>query len=181
VTRDVLTDRQAQVMDLILEGLIPKEIAVRLRPRISERQVKKHLYSARDALGCATVPAAAARWQQLRSRRARRRRRTRRWGWRDRPTSSRGRAPRPHRRGGGPAARREPGADVDVGEIRRDRGHGSKPRWLEASKRWQARYTRPDGIRKGVYSTIPGPKGARECERKRDAAIEAAAAGSTRP
>lgn len=71
MTRDVLTDRQAQVMDLILEGLIPKEIATRLRPRISERQVKAHLYGARDALGCTTIPAAAARWQLVRSRRPR--------------------------------------------------------------------------------------------------------------
>ena len=68
--------------------------------------------------------------------------------------------------------------DPAVGELRRERGTGGTPRWLDDSNRWQARYTTPDGRRKAVYSTIPGPKGERACAKKRDDVLEALAAGS---
>lgn len=66
-----------------------------------------------------------------------------------------------------------------MGEIRRDKGTGSRPRWLETSRRWQARYVGADGVRRSVYSTIPGPKGEKECARKRDEALRATEAGLT--
>lgn len=64
-----------------------------------------------------------------------------------------------------------------VGEIRRDRGTGTKPRWLASSKRWQARYVATDGKRKAVYSTIPGPAGEKACAKLRDELIRATEAG----
>lgn len=66
---------------------------------------------------------------------------------------------------------------VDVGELRRDKGTGTAPRWLEASHRWQARYVAADGRRRSVYSSIPGAAGAKACAKLRDEAITAAAAG----
>lgn len=64
-----------------------------------------------------------------------------------------------------------------VGDIRRDKGTGTAPRWLAASNRWQARYTAADGRRRSVYSPVPGPAGAKACAKLRDEAIAAAAAG----
>lgn len=65
----------------------------------------------------------------------------------------------------------------DVGELRRDKGTGSEPRWLAESKRWQARYVTPDGKRRSVYCSAPGPAGKKACARLRDEQIAAAAAG----
>ena len=64
-----------------------------------------------------------------------------------------------------------------VGELRRDKGTGTAPRWLAASNRWQARYTAADGRQRSVYSPIPGSAGAKACAKLRDEAIAAAAAG----
>ena len=66
---------------------------------------------------------------------------------------------------------------ADVGEIRRDRGTGSEPRWLEGTRRWQARYVAADGKRKAVYSRVPGPAGKREAAKLRDDMIRATDAG----
>lgn len=64
-----------------------------------------------------------------------------------------------------------------VGDLRRDKGTGTAPRWLDATSRWQARYTGVDGRRHAVYSKTPGLAGARECAKLRDQAIAAATAG----
>lgn len=63
-----------------------------------------------------------------------------------------------------------------VGEIRRDRGTGSEPRW-RSDNRWEARYTTPDGKRRSVFVRTPGTAGRRQAARLRDEALAAAAAG----
>lgn len=66
---------------------------------------------------------------------------------------------------------------LDVGDIRRERGSGSVPRWREAEQRYEVRYTLPDGRRKSIFVRTPGKAGYKQAERLRDAAIEAARAG----
>lgn len=64
-----------------------------------------------------------------------------------------------------------------MGEIRRDKGTGEKPVWIESQKRWRARYTDANGKRRSVYSTIPGRKGGRICAKRRDGKVALVQAG----
>jgi hypothetical protein len=59
-----------------------------------------------------------------------------------------------------------------MGELRRDKGTGGKPIWIASQRRWRARYVDASGKRHQVTSNVPGPKGARECARRRDAALD---------
>lgn len=56
--REVLTDRQQQIMQLLLQGLSNKEMALQLR--ISERTVKYHLGAVFDRLGASNRTEALA-------------------------------------------------------------------------------------------------------------------------
>lgn len=62
---------------------------------------------------------------------------------------------------------------------RRANGEGGAPIWNERRRLWKADYT-ANGVRRSVYSSAPGPKGAAECRDKRNKAIAAAAAGAPR-
>ena len=64
-----------------------------------------------------------------------------------------------------------------MGELRRDKGTGERPHWIESQSRWRARYLDADGRRRSVYSSVPGRKGERECARRRDEALRRAEQG----
>ncbi len=46
---------------------------------------------------------------------------------------------------------------------RRGNGEGTTPRWDPKTRRWMAKYTGADGVRRTVTSSVPGPAGARVC------------------
>lgn len=56
--------------------------------------------------------------------------------------------------------------------MRRDKGTGEQPHWIESQGRWRARYLDADGRRRSVYSAKPGRSGQRECGARRDKALD---------
>lgn len=64
----------------------------------------------------------------------------------------------------------------DVGELRRDKGSGSEPRW-RTDNRWEARYVNAAGKRVSIFVRTPGPAGKRACAKLRDKAIADVQAG----
>ena len=64
-----------------------------------------------------------------------------------------------------------------MGDIRRDKGTGERPRWVPSLRRWRARYMDADGKRRAAYSSTPGRAGAREAAAKRDVALRQVALG----
>lgn len=64
-----------------------------------------------------------------------------------------------------------------MGDMRRDKGAGERPKWLPSLRRWRARYLDAQGRRQAVYSSIPGRAGERECAKRRDEKLKEARAG----
>lgn len=66
--------------------------------------------------------------------------------------------------------------EVDMGEIRRERGTGSKPKWRAWDQRWEARLT-VNGRTQSFFSRTPGRAGEREVAKRRDEAARDASWG----
>lgn len=61
---DGLSPRQRQIMELVVQGLANKEIAMHLEPPVSTETVKVHLKAIFARLGASNRAEAAAMWER---------------------------------------------------------------------------------------------------------------------